>query len=110
MFRRHLRIRITPAEKLFRKALQKRGIRTEKQYPIRAGNRLYTVDLVALPRAIIELKGSCHSIPMRSYKDEIFSKDALAAPHRTVMDPKARKIEVLNEALKHEILKELRKA
>jgi integrase len=42
--------------------------------------------------------------------DEIFSKEALTAPHITVIDPEARKIEVLNEALKHAILKELRKA
>jgi len=42
--------------------------------------------------------------------DEVLSKDALAKPHRTVVDPENRKIEVLNEALKHAILKELRKA
>ena len=42
--------------------------------------------------------------------DEVLAKDALAIPHRTVIDPEARKIDVLNEALKHAILQELRNA
>ena len=42
--------------------------------------------------------------------DEVLAKDALAIPHRTIIDPEARKIDVLNEALKHAILKELRNA
>ena len=42
--------------------------------------------------------------------DEVLSKNVLAKPHRTVVDPESRKIEVLNEALKHAILKELRTA
>jgi len=42
--------------------------------------------------------------------DEVLSKDALAKPHRTVVDPEARKIKVLNDALKHAILTELRNA
>ncbi|NIM44348.1 MAG: tyrosine-type recombinase/integrase, partial [Nitrososphaeria archaeon] len=42
--------------------------------------------------------------------DKVLTKDALAMPHRTVVNPEARKIEVLNEALKHAILKELRNA
>jgi integrase len=42
--------------------------------------------------------------------DEVLAKDAFAMPHRTVIDPEARKIDVLNEALKHAILKELRNA
>lgn len=42
--------------------------------------------------------------------DEILSQDALTSPHRTVVDPEGRKIEVLNEALKHAILQELRTA
>ncbi len=42
--------------------------------------------------------------------DEILSREALAKPHRTVVDPESRKIKVLNEALKHAILKELRTA
>ena len=42
--------------------------------------------------------------------DEVLSKDALARPHRTIVDAENRKIQVLNEALKHAILKELRNA
>lgn len=42
--------------------------------------------------------------------DEILTREALARPHRTVVDPESRKIEVLNEALKHAILKEFRNA
>jgi integrase len=42
--------------------------------------------------------------------EEVLAKDALAIPHRTIIDPEARKIDVLNEALKHAILKELRNA
>lgn len=42
--------------------------------------------------------------------DEVLSKDALAKPHRTVVDSESRKIKVLNEALKHAILMELRNA
>jgi len=40
--------------------------------------------------------------------DEVLSRDALAMPHRTVVDPEQRKIEVLNQALKQAILQELR--
>lgn len=39
---------------------------------------------------------------------EVLSRDALAMPHRSVIDPEQRKIEVLNQALKQEIIKELR--
>jgi len=42
--------------------------------------------------------------------DEVLAKDALMIPHRTVINFEARKVDVLNEALKHAILKELRKA
>ena len=42
--------------------------------------------------------------------NEVLAKDTLVMPHRTVADPEYRKIEVLNEALKHAILKELRNA
>ena len=42
--------------------------------------------------------------------DEVLSRDALSRPHRTVVDPESRKIKVLNQALKHAILKELRNA
>jgi integrase len=42
--------------------------------------------------------------------DEVLTRDALVKPHRTVVDPEARKIEVLNDALKHAILMELRTA
>jgi integrase len=42
--------------------------------------------------------------------DEVLSEDAVAKPHRTVVDAESRKIDVLNEALKHAILKELRTA
>ena len=42
--------------------------------------------------------------------DEVLTRDALAMPHRTVVDPESRQLEVLNDALKHAILKELRNA
>ena len=42
--------------------------------------------------------------------DEILSKDALSMPHRTVVDPEEEKIEILNQALKEAILKELKTA
>jgi hypothetical protein len=42
--------------------------------------------------------------------NEIFTKDALARPHRTVVSSEDRKIKVLNEALKNAILEELRNA
>ena len=40
--------------------------------------------------------------------DEVLSRDALAVPHRTVVDQEQRKIEVLNQALEEAILQELR--
>jgi len=40
--------------------------------------------------------------------DEVLSRDALVMPYRTVVDPEKRKIEVLNQALKQEIIKELK--
>ena len=42
--------------------------------------------------------------------NEILSKDALAMPNRTIVDSESHQIKVLNEALKHAILKELRNA
>ena len=39
--------------------------------------------------------------------NEVLSRDALAMPHRTVVDPEQRKIDVLNQALKEAIIKEL---
>ncbi|UCH02742.1 MAG: hypothetical protein JSV20_02860, partial [Candidatus Bathyarchaeota archaeon] len=42
--------------------------------------------------------------------DEVLSRAALSRPHRTVVDPESRKIKVLNQALKHAILQELRSA
>jgi hypothetical protein len=39
--------------------------------------------------------------------NEVLSKDALAMPHRTVVDPEQRKIDVLNQTLKDAIIKEL---
>jgi len=42
--------------------------------------------------------------------DEVLSRDAMTSVHRTVVDQDSRKIEVLNDALKHAILKELRNA
>jgi integrase len=39
--------------------------------------------------------------------NEVLSKDALAIPHRTVIDPEQRKIDVLNQTLKDAIIKEL---
>lgn len=41
---------------------------------------------------------------------EVLTKDAVAMSYRTVVDLESRKIEVLNRALKHAILKELRNA
>ena len=40
--------------------------------------------------------------------DEVLSRDALITPHRTIVDPAQRKIEVLNQALKQAIIKELK--
>lgn len=40
--------------------------------------------------------------------DEVLSREAIAMPHRTIVDAEERKIEVLNQALKQAILKELR--
>lgn len=40
--------------------------------------------------------------------NKILSRDALAMPHRTVIDPEQKQIEILNQALKQAILKELR--
>jgi len=42
--------------------------------------------------------------------DTILSKDALAMPHRTAAEQEERKIEILNQALKEAILKELKTA
>lgn len=42
--------------------------------------------------------------------DEILTREASARPHRTLVDAESRKIKILNEALKHAILKELRTA
>jgi len=39
--------------------------------------------------------------------NEVLSKDALAMPHRTLIDPEQRKIDVLNQTLKEAIIKEL---
>jgi len=39
--------------------------------------------------------------------DQVLSRDALTTPHRTVVDPEERKIQVLNQALKEAILREL---
>jgi hypothetical protein len=41
--------------------------------------------------------------------EEVLSKDALTIPYRTIIDPEERKIEVLNQALKEAIIKELKK-
>jgi hypothetical protein len=40
--------------------------------------------------------------------NKILSREALAMPHRTVMDPKRKQIEGLNQALKQAIIMELR--
>ena len=39
--------------------------------------------------------------------NEILSREALTAPHRTVIDPEQKQIEILNQALKQAIVKEL---
>jgi integrase len=39
--------------------------------------------------------------------NDVLSRDALAMPHRTLVDPEQRKIDVLNQVLKDAILKEL---
>ena len=40
--------------------------------------------------------------------NEILSKEVLARPHRTVIDPEQQQTQVLNHALKQAILQELR--
>jgi integrase len=40
--------------------------------------------------------------------EELLSRDALTMPHRTVLDPEQRQMEVLNQALKQAIIRELR--
>jgi len=55
---------------------------------------------------IERLKMFAESLGLNPY--EVLSRDALVMPHRTVVDPEQRKIEVLNQALKEAILKELR--
>lgn len=55
---------------------------------------------------IERLKMFAESLGLNPY--EVLSRDALAVPHRTVVDPEQRKIEVLNQALKEAILQELR--
>jgi integrase len=42
--------------------------------------------------------------------DEVLSRDAVVMPHRTVVDPEQRKIEVLNQALKTAIITELKQS
>jgi hypothetical protein len=42
--------------------------------------------------------------------DEVLSKDAVAMPHRIVVDSEHRKIEVLNQALKTAIITELKQS
>jgi len=39
--------------------------------------------------------------------DEILSREALAKPHRTVIESEKTQIEILNQALKQAIIKEL---
>ncbi len=41
--------------------------------------------------------------------DEVLSREALVKPYRTVINPEERQIEVLNQALKDVILKELQR-
>ena len=42
--------------------------------------------------------------------DEVLSQDILARPHRTIVDAEQNQINVLNAALKEEILQKLRTA
>ena len=39
--------------------------------------------------------------------NDILTKDALTMPHRTVIDPEQSKMDILNQALKQAIIKEL---
>jgi len=41
--------------------------------------------------------------------DDVLSREALSRPHRTIVDSEERKIEVLNQALKETILRELQR-
>ncbi len=41
--------------------------------------------------------------------DEVLSREAITMPHKTIIDPEEHKIEVLNQALKEAIIKELQK-
>jgi hypothetical protein len=45
-----------------------------------------------------------------AHQGAILSKDALSAPHRTVVDPERKQIEALNQALKQAIIKELQQS
>jgi len=40
--------------------------------------------------------------------NKILSREALAMPHRTIIDPQRRQVEILNQALKQAIIMELR--
>ena len=40
--------------------------------------------------------------------DEVLSKDALAMPHRTIVDGEQKKMEILNQALEKAIIMELK--
>lgn len=42
--------------------------------------------------------------------DEVLSRDAVVMPHRTIVDAEQRKIEVLNQALKTAIIRELKQS
>ena len=41
--------------------------------------------------------------------NEILSREALTAPNRTIIDPEQKQIDVLNQALKQAIVKELQR-
>lgn len=40
--------------------------------------------------------------------DEVLTREALSIPHRTIVDPEHRQVEILNQALKEAIIRELR--
>jgi len=41
--------------------------------------------------------------------DEVLSREAIAIPHRTIVDAEERKMEILNQTLKQAIIQELQK-
>jgi integrase len=76
-----------------------RGIYAGSGFSIRPKTQLSKIDQIKI---MIEAWGMD--------PNKILSKEALAMPHRTVIDPERRQIDVLNQALKQAIIKELQES